>query len=598
MNHTIPERKDTDPRYHWKIEDYFKTDADWEAAYTALEAAIPEITAFSGKLADSADTLLACLQKNEALSLRLDHLYTYASMRLHEDSANAFYQGLASRAELLLIRYSAAVSFLTPELLAIPEEKLTAFRQEKAADLAVYDHFFHSLLRQKAHTLSPTEEHLLAKTAELGGAPQQIFTMLNDADIRFPSIHTADGEELELTKGRYITFLESPDRTIRQQAFQNLYSVYMAQKNTLAATYAASVKSDVFFAEARSYGSAMEMALADDNIPLSVYDTLIDTVHQNLPLLHRYVSLRKRELGVDELHMYDLYVPLVPDADIKIPYAEAKKTVTEALAVMGEAYGNALTHGMESGWIDVYENKGKRGGAYSWGSYGVHPFVLLNHNDTINSMFTLAHEMGHALHSYFTWEKQPYLYADHKIFVAEVASTCNEALLMQHLLKTTTDRTMRKYLINYFLEQFRGTLFRQTMFAEFEKITHSMAEKGEPLTWEGMNQIYHDLNVAYFGDDLVIDPEIDIEWARIPHFYNAFYVYQYSTGYSAAIALSEKILKEGKPAIDAYLDFLSKGSSEYSIDLLKGAGVDLSTAAPIENAMQLFKELLDEFETL
>ena len=598
MNHTIPERKDTDPRYHWKIEDYFKTDADWEAAYTALEAAIPEITAFSGKLSDSADTLLACLQKNEALSLRLDHLYTYASMRLHEDSANAFYQGLASRAELLLIRYSAAVSFLTPELLAIPEEKLTAFRQEKAADLAVYDHFFHSLLRQKAHTLSPTEEHLLAKTAELGGAPQQIFTMLNDADIRFPSIHTADGEELELTKGRYITFLESPDRTIRQQAFQNLYSVYMAQKNTLAATYAASVKSDVFFAEARSYGSAMEMALADDNIPLSVYDTLIDTVHQNLPLLHRYVSLRKRELGVDELHMYDLYVPLVPDADIKIPYAEAKKTVTEALAVMGEAYGNALTHGMESGWIDVYENKGKRGGAYSWGSYGVHPFVLLNHNDTINSMFTLAHEMGHALHSYFTWEKQPYLYADHKIFVAEVASTCNEALLMQHLLKTTTDRTMRKYLINYFLEQFRGTLFRQTMFAEFEKITHSMAEKGEPLTWEGMNQIYHDLNVAYFGDDLVIDPEIDIEWARIPHFYNAFYVYQYATGYSAAIALSEKILKEGKPAIDAYLDFLSKGSSEYSIDLLKGAGVDLSTAAPIENAMQLFKELLDEFETL
>lgn len=598
MNHTIPERKDTDPRYHWKIEDYFKTDADWEAAYTALEAAIPEITAFSGKLADSADTLLACLQKNEALSLRLDHLYTYASMRLHEDSANAFYQGLASRAELLLIRYSAAVSFLTPELLAIPEEKLTAFRQEKAADLAVYDHFFHSLLRQKAHTLSPTEEHLLAKTAELGGAPQQIFTMLNDADIRFPSIHTANGEELELTKGRYITFLESPDRTIRQQAFQNLYSVYMAQKNTLAATYAASVKSDVFFAEARSYGSAMEMALADDNIPLSVYDTLIDTVHQNLPLLHRYVSLRKRELGVDELHMYDLYVPLVPDADIKIPYAEAKKTVTEALAVMGEAYGNALTHGMESGWIDVYENKGKRGGAYSWGNYGVHPFVLLNHNDTINSMFTLAHEMGHALHSYFTWEKQPYLYADHKIFVAEVASTCNEALLMQHLLKTTTDRTMRKYLINYFLEQFRGTLFRQTMFAEFEKITHSMAEKGEPLTWEGMNQIYHDLNVAYFGDDLVIDPEIDIEWARIPHFYNAFYVYQYAIGYSAAIALSEKILKEGKPAIDAYLDFLSKGSSEYSIDLLKGAGVDLSTAAPIENAMQLFKELLDEFETL
>ncbi|MGN0134013.1 MAG: M3 family oligoendopeptidase, partial [Anaerotignum sp.] len=376
MNHSIPERKDTDPRFHWHIEDYFKTDADWEAAYAALEESIPELTAFSGKLADSAETLLSCLQKNEALSLQLDHVYTYASMRMHEDSANAFYQGMASRAEMLLIRYSAAISFLTPEIISIPEEKLAAFRKEKSADFAIYDHFFHTLLRQKAHTLSPAEENLLAKTAELGGAPQQIFTMLNDADIRFPSIKTADGEELELTKGRYVTFLESPDRSIREQAFKNLYSVYSGQKNTIAATYASSVKSDVFFAEARKYDSSMEMALSDDNIPLSVYDNLIDTVNQNLPLLHRYVSLRKKELGVEELHMYDLYVPLVPDADVKIPYEEAKKTVKEALSVMGEEYSAALEHGMESGWIDVYENKGKRGGAYSWGSYGVHPFVL------------------------------------------------------------------------------------------------------------------------------------------------------------------------------------------------------------------------------
>ena len=408
----------------------------------------------------------------------------------------------------------------------------------------------------------------------------------------------ADGEEMELTKGRYVTFLESPDRNVREQAFRNLYAVYLSQKNTLAATYAASVKSDAFFASARSYGSSMQMALADDNIPLSVYDSLIETVHQYLPLLHRYVSIRKKELGVEDLHMYDLYVPLVADADVKIPYEQAKETVKKALAVMGEEYAAALEHGMESGWIDVYENKGKRGGAYSWGSYGVHPFVLLNHNDTINSMFTLAHEMGHALHSFFTWKKQPYLYADHKIFVAEVASTCNEALLMEYLLENTEDRSMRKYLINYFLEQFRGTLFRQTMFAEFEKITHAMVEAGEPLTWEGMNRIYRELNLKYFGDDIVVDEEIDIEWARIPHFYNAFYVYQYATGYSAAIALSRRILQKGQPAIDDYLDFLSKGSSEYSIDLLKGAGVDLSTPAPIENAMQLFKELLDEFEQL
>ena len=598
MNHSIPERKDTDPRFRWHIEDYYKTDADWEAAYSALEESISEMTAFSGRLADSAETLLSCLQKNEALSLKLDQIYTYANMRMHEDSANAFYQGMASKAEMLLIRYSAAVSFLTPEIIAIPEEKLASFREEKSADFAIYDHFFHTLLRQKAHTLTPAEENLLAKAAEMGGAPQQIFTMLNDADITFSPIKTTDGEELELTKGRYITFLESPDRNIREQAFKNLYAKYLSQKNTIAATYSSSVKSDVFFAEARKYESAREMALSDDNIPLSVYDNLIETVNKNLDLLHRYVSIRKKELGVDELHMYDLYVPLVPDADVQIPYEEAKATVKEALKVMGKEYSDALEHGLESGWIDVYENKGKRGGAYSWGSYGVHPFVLLNHNDTINSMFTLAHEMGHALHSYFTWAKQPYLYADYKIFVAEVASTCNEALLMEHLLKTTEDKVMRKYLINYFLEQFRGTLFRQTMFAEFEMITHAMAEKGEPLTWEGMNKIYRDLNIKYFGEDIVIDSEIDIEWARIPHFYNAFYVYQYATGYSAAIALSRKILNEGQPAIDAYLDFLSKGGSEYSIDLLKGAGVDMSAAEPIENAMQLFKELLDEFETL
>ncbi len=598
MQHKIPERKDTDPRFRWHIEDYFRTDADWEAAFGALEAALPEMQAFCGHLADSADSLLACLQKNETLSLSLDHIYTYANMRLHEDSANAFYQGMASRAEQLMIRYSAAVSFLTPEILSIPEEKLAAFRQEKATDFAVYAHFFDSLLRQKPHTLSAQEEQLLAKTAELGGAPQHIFTMLNDADIQFPPVKNADGEEIELTKGRYVTFLESPDRNVREQAFRNLYAVYLSQKNTLAATYAASVKSDAFFASARSYGSSIEMALADDNIPLSVYDSLIETVHQYLPLLHRYVSIRRKELGVEELHMYDLYVPLVADADVKIPYEQAKETVKKALAVMGEDYAAALEHGMESGWIDVYENKGKRGGAYSWGSYGVHPFVLLNHNDTINSMFTLAHEMGHALHSFFTWKKQPYLYADHKIFVAEVASTCNEALLMEYLLENTEDRSMRKYLINYFLEQFRGTLFRQTMFAEFEKITHAMVEAGEPLTWEGMNRIYRELNLKYFGENIVVDEEIDIEWARIPHFYNAFYVYQYATGYSAAIALSRRILQKGQPAINDYLDFLSKGSSEYSIDLLKGAGVDLSTPAPIENAMQLFKELLDEFEQL
>lgn len=598
MNHILPERKDARPEYKWHIEDYYLKDSQWEEVFSDLQEKLPEMAQFSGHLEDSAQTLLECLTKNSEFSLTLDHLYTYANMRLHEDSANAFYQGMSARAEMLLIQYSATVSFLSPEIIAIPEEKLVSFRKELSSEFKIYDHYFHSLLRQKEHTLSPVEESLLAKTSELGGAPQTIFTMLNDADIHFPMVTDAEGKEIELTKGRYVTFLESPNRRVREEAFKGLYSVYLDKKNTLAATYGASVKSDVFFAKARNYHSSMEMSLADDNIPLSVYDTLIETVHENLPLLHRYIDIRKKELGVEELHMYDLYVPLVSENDVKIPYEEAKTTVTKALHVLGDNYIKALEFGMNNGWIDVYENKGKRGGAYSWGSYGVHPYVLLNHNDTINSMFTLAHEMGHALHSHFTWEKQPYLYSGHKIFVAEVASTCNEALLMEHLLEATEDKKMRKYLINYFLEQFRGTLFRQTMFAEFEKITHQMVEQGEPLTWEGLNAIYRELNRKYFGDNIILDEEIDIEWARIPHFYNAFYVYQYATGYSAAIALSRKILSEGKPAVDAYLDFLSKGDSEYSIDLLKGAGVDLSTAEPIQKALSLFKELLDEFESL
>lgn len=596
MKHILPKRSEVAESNRWKIEDYYANDGIWEEVYAQVEAELPEIAAYAEHLGESAETLLAFLETNAEVSLQLDQLYTYANMRMHEDSANAYYQGLAARAESLLIQYSAAVSFLVPAILAIPDDVLADFRMERAEDFAMYNHFFDNILRQKAHTLSPAEENLLAKAAELGAAPQNIFTMCNDADLRFGNITDADGDSVPLTKGRYITFLESPNRRVRKEAFETLYAAYEKQKNMLAATYAASVKSDVFFAQTKKYGSAREMALADDNIPVSVYDNLIETVHQHLPLMHRYVALRKKMLKLDEVHMYDLYAPLVEDVQDKISFDEAKETVKKALAVLGKDYVAALEHGMESGWIDVYENEGKRGGAYSWGSYGVHPFVLLNHNDTINSMFTLAHEMGHALHSWFTWEKQPYLYSGHKIFVAEVASTCNEALLMEYLLQHTEDKNMKKYLVNYFLEQFRGTLFRQTMFAEFEKITHEMVEQGKPLTWEVLNKIYRDLNILYFGEDIVVDSQIDLEWARIPHFYNAFYVYQYATGYSAAIALSRKILQEGEPAIQAYLDFLSKGDSEYSIDLLKGAGVDMSKTEAIENAMKVFEGLLDEME--
>lgn len=598
MNHknSLPKRSEIDQEYKWKLEDLYETDTLWEKDYANLSQAISSFSQFQGTLSRSPENLLKCLTEYNTLSQKMDAIYTYAFMRFHEDSTNATYQNLSAKAENLLISCSAAASFMVPEILSIPENQLKTFLKEKEEDFAIYSHFFHNLLRQKEHTLSASEEALLSQAGELANAPQNIFTMLNDADMKFPSIKNSDGKEMELTKGRYTTFLENPDRIVRKNAFETFYATYLKQKNTIAATYNASVKSDNFFAKARKYNSAREAALEDDAIPLSVYDRLIETVHEYLPLMHRYVSIRKKLLGVDELHMYDLYAPLVAEADRKIPYDEAKETVTKALSVMGTEYVDALKKGLNSGWIDVYENQGKRSGAYSWGSFSAHPYVLLNHNDTINSMFTLAHEMGHALHSYFTWEKQPYLYSGHKIFVAEVASTCNEALLMDYLLKNTDDTSTRLYLINYFMEQFRGTFFRQTMFAEFEKITHEKAEQGEPLTCETLNSIYRDLNKTYFGNDIVIDEQIDIEWARIPHFYNAFYVYQYATGYCAAIALSQKILKEGKPAIKHYLDFLSKGNSEYSIDLLKGAGVDMTTTEPLKNAMAVFENLLNEME--
>lgn len=593
----LPKRTEINTDYAWHLEDIYSNIENWEKDFAISQKSIADFSYFSGKISTSAQILLDCLNQSNTISLRIEQLYVYAFMHFHEDSTNATYQQLSSRAENLIIQYSAATAFIVPEILTIPEQTLTSFRKQ-LPEFEVYNHFFENILRQKEHTLSAEQEQFLAQTAEIANAPQNIFTMLNDADMKFASIHDEKGNEVELTKGRYTSFLENNSRDVRKEAFHALYDSYLKQKNTIAATYSASVKSDVFFAKARKYTSSICAALEDDNIPICVYDNLIQTVHKFLPLMHRYVSLRKKILGLDQIHMYDLYAPLVAEADKKISYHEAKQTVLKALSILGQNYTQALQKGFDSGWIDVYENEGKRSGAYSWGVYGVHPYVLLNHNDNINSMFTLAHEMGHALHSYFTWQKQPYLYSGHKIFVAEVASTCNEALLMQYLLENTQDITMKKYLINYFMEQFRGTLFRQTMFAEFEKITHDMAEKGEPLTCENMSQIYYDLNKQYFGNDIVIDEQIAIEWARIPHFYNAFYVYQYATGYSAAIALSQNIIKQGQPAIDRYIDFLSKGNSEYSIDLLKGAGVDMTTAAPIENAMKVFESLLNQMESL
>ena len=595
ITNSLPKRAEVMQKYTWILEHLYKTDQTWESEYQSLAERIPTFSKYKGTVSATAQNLLDCLTQLDALSEELDRLYVYANMKLHEDSTCSKYQGYASQAETLSAQLSACAAFLEPELIHIPPETLEHFLSS-CPQLEQYRHYLENILRKKEHTLSDAEETLLAETEAIARGPQSIFTMLNDADIKFPQVVNEKGNTLELTKGNYTTFLESASPYVRRAAFQGLYKTYLKQKNTLAATYAASVKKDVFYAKIRKYSSSMEYALTGDNIPVEVYHNLIQTVHDHIPLLHRYVCLRKKMLGLNELHMYDLYTPLVPDATKKISYEQAKKIVLEALAPLGEAYQAVLREGFEGGWIDVYENVGKRGGAYSWGAYPGHPYVLLNYHDNLNSVFTLAHEMGHALHSYFTWKKQPYVYSGHKIFVAEVASTVNEALLMEYLLKHTTSIIDRKYLINYYLEQFRGTLFRQTMFAEFEKITHEKIEQGGSLTLESLCRIYHDLNVYYFGKDIVVDKLIDIEWARIPHFYNAFYVYQYATGYSAAITLSKKILEEGQPAVQKYLDFLSKGDSQYPIDLLKGAGVDMSTPEPIQKALAVFSSLLDIME--
>lgn len=594
---SIPLRNQVDKKYTWHIEDLFASDEIWKEHYDELDKKSLQIENFSSTMLQDGNSLYECLKFYNELYEELDRIYVYAYMKFHEDSNNSKYQQLSGMADSLLVKLMSASAFIVPKISKLSVDQINSFKND-CSELKKYSHFFDSILRQKEHTLSEAEEKILAASDEIASAAQTIFTMLNEADMTFPDAVDSNSKPHSLSHGKYVPYLESSDRVLRKSAFDALYSTYLKQKNTLAATYNASVKKDIFYANIRHYSSALEYALEDDNIPANVYDNLINAVHESLPLMHRYVALRKKLLGVDELHMYDLYAPLVSDADWKITFEESKTTVKKALEIMGSDYTEALQKGFDGGWIDVYENKGKRSGAYSWGAFGGHPYVLLNYNDTVNNMFTVAHEMGHALHSYFTWKTQPFIYSGHKIFVAEVASTCNEALLMEYMLKTEQDEKKQLYLINYFMEQFRGTLFRQTMFAEFEKIAHDMSASGIPLTCENLSEVYHNLNKLYFGNDIVIDDYIDIEWARIPHFYNAFYVYQYATGYSAAISLSRGIINEGQPAIDRYLDFLKKGNSEYSIDLLKGAGVDMAAQKPINDAMSVFKGLLDKMEML
>jgi oligoendopeptidase F len=592
----LPSRREIDPAYKWKLEDIYASDELWEQDFQQLKGLTEKMAEFKGKL-QHASGLFEALQLHDELGKLNEKVFVYARMRRDEDNANPKYQTLSDRAQSLSVQVHSSTAFLVPEILAIPEEDLAGFFNLEPG-LALYKQALDEITRMRAHVLSAVEEQLLAQAGEIAGAPQNIFSMLNNADLKFPNIKDENGEEVELTKGNYVLFLESQERRVRQEAFNALYSTYGASKNTIAASFNGSVKKDVFFARVRKYGSALEASLDSDNVPIAVYDNLIATVRQNLPALHRYVALRKRALGLDELHMYDLYTPIVKEVEMKVPYVEALKIVEQGLAPLGSEYLSILKEGLSSGWIDVLENQGKTSGAYSWGSYGTHPYVLLNWQDNINNVFTLAHEMGHALHSYYSDKEQPYPYAGYKIFVAEVASTVNESLLMQHLLETTKDRNQRLYLLNYYLEQFRGTLYRQTMFAEFEKIVHAKVEAGEALTVESLNKIYRDLNVDYYGPDVVVDSQIDLEWARIPHFYNNFYVYKYATGFSAATALSQKIIQTGQPAVEKYLEFLKGGSSDYPLNLLQRAGVDMSKPQPIADALKVFADLVEEMEKL
>lgn len=583
-------------QYKWKLEDIFATDQAWEQEFKQAEKLMEQARIFQGRLGESPAVLAECFEWMDQLGLSIEEVYTYARMRRDEDNRQARYQELTDKAGALSVRAGSATSFVVPELLALPEERWQELT--RAPELTIYDHALDNIWRKREHVLSQAEEKLLAEAGEIAEAPGTIFGMANNADLKFPAIRDEKGQEVELTKGNFIQFMESPEQRVRQDAFETLYHTYDKQRNTWAATLNASVKADVFYAKTRRYPSALEASLDDDRVPVRVYDALIETVHEFLPVMYRYVDLRKKVLALDELHMYDVYVPIVPEVGMDISYPKAKEMVLAGLKPLGQEYLHVLEQGLMSGWIDVYENEGKTSGAYSWGTYRSHPYVLLNHQDTLDSMFTLAHEMGHSLHTYFSNKNQPHLYAGYKIFVAEVASTLNEALVMDHLLKTSEDKKLTAYLVNHYLEQFRGTVFRQTMFAEFEKKVHAVVEEGGALTADSLSEMYRALNTKYYGPNMVNDPEIALEWARIPHFYNAFYVYKYATGFSAATALARAILNEGEPAAKRYLEFLSSGGSDYPIELLRKAGVDMATPQPVREALEVFSGLVERLEQL
>ncbi len=596
MSERIPQRNELPADVKWAIEDLYPTDEAWENDLLKAKESPAKIASYKGLLPTDSAKLLEYLKYDDDMTVLLENMINYAQRRNDEDTRDAKYQDMVSRLEMLFVDISGASAFVTPEILSIDDQTMECFFKEQP-EMELYRLCIDRVRRKRAHILSEAEERIMALAGDMSNSPDTIFSMLNDADMKFPDAVDKDGNKHQVTHGSYIPLMHSNDRELRKSAFGSLYGVYEGFKNTSAAVLASQVKCLNFRARARKYDSTLQAALDGNEVPVEVYKQLIEAVHENMDYMYKYVRLRKKLLGVDELHAYDLYAPIVSDIEVKIPFDQAKQEVYDSLAPMGEDYRAIFREGIENRWIDVYENEGKRSGAYSAGAR-VHPYVLLNHKDTLDSEFTLAHEMGHAIHSYLSNKNQPVVYADYVIFVAEVASTCNESLLMQHLLRTTTDKKRRAYLINYFLEQFRTTLYRQTMFAEFELMINEKVENGESLTAESLCEMYRNLNLLYYGEDIVIDSELDMEWARIPHFYYNYYVYQYATGFSAAIALSQRILREGEPAIKDYIGFLSGGCSTDPISLLRGAGVDMTSKKPVTEALKLFGELIDEMEEL
>lgn len=593
----IPERSEVRVEDTWDLSALFESEKEWKQAVERIAEMTRDLAGMEGRVAASAAELLSVLEKSAAAGELLDRAFSYAERLYDQDQKNTAHQAMSQQMYRVYAEYESATAFVVPELLAVSDDVMESYFDEEPG-LALYRAQIAEIRRTKEHVLSAEQEKLVAMTAEMAQTPEQVFSILTNADFLFPEITGENGEKIRLSGGNFVPLEESADRRVRKDAFESFYGVYQQYAGTLAGLYNGQLKQQIFYARARKYPSTLEAAVDANNVPVQVYHNLIDTVNRNLHQLHRYVSLRKRALGVDELHMYDIYTPMIADAAKHIPFDEAKKTVLDALAPLGEEYVKKVAEGFENRWIDVYENRGKRGGAYSAGSYGAHPYVLLNYHGTLDHMFTLAHEMGHAMHSHYSNESQPYIYSQYKIFVAEVASTCNEILLMEYLLARTGDKKERAYLLNHYLDSFKGTVFRQTMFAEYELRTNQMAEAGESLTADSLSALYAELNQKYYGPDMVSDPQIAYEWARIPHFYYNFYVYQYATGFSAAVALAQGILKEGAPAVERYRTFLRGGCTQSPVELLKVAGVDMAEPAAVQEALDVFGGIIDQLEAL